>query len=132
MDFASPEGGAIIGASIGIGEPDASITVISFPISSSLISIVMLISTITILPIKGVYANEAQATDLIERVSKDFTSKFCNSTGFGLSKESAMAFSVSENNAAFKKKKGFQNIDKELLALIMGIFLKLLLNSIKL
>ena len=43
LDFASPEGGAIIGASIGIGEPDASITVISFPISSSLMSILMLI-----------------------------------------------------------------------------------------
>ena len=47
---------------------------------------------------------------------KDYTKKFCNSIGFGLSKESAMKFSFSENKEVFKTRKGIDKINKELLA----------------
>ena len=53
---------------------------------------------------------------LIQKITKDYTSKFCNSLAFGLSKESAMAFSNKENNLIFKKKKGFDQIDTEIIA----------------
>ena len=62
------------------------------------------------------YSLEAKDSNLIEKISKDFTKKFCNSIGFGLSKESAMNFSFSENKQIFKNRKGIKNIDKELLA----------------
>tara|TARA_Y100001968_G_scaffold223639_1_gene206287 strand:- start:426 stop:815 length:390 start_codon:yes stop_codon:yes gene_type:complete len=61
-------------------------------------------------------ASEAPESVLIEKISKDYTKKFCNSIGFGLSKESAMKFSYSENKQIFKKRKGIKNIDKDLLA----------------
>ena len=53
---------------------------------------------------------------LIERISKDYTNKFCNSIAFGLSQESAMTFANKENNQIFRKKKGFDNLNKDLLA----------------
>ena len=53
---------------------------------------------------------------LIEKISKDYTSKFCNSIAFGLSKDSAMIFAFKENNSIFKKKKGFDSINKKLMA----------------
>ncbi len=53
---------------------------------------------------------------LLEKVSQSYTKKFCNSIGFGLSKESAMNFSLKENNQVFNKRKGFNHINKELLA----------------
>tara|TARA_Y100001968_G_C18767280_1_gene440516 strand:+ start:227 stop:529 length:303 start_codon:yes stop_codon:yes gene_type:complete len=53
---------------------------------------------------------------LTERVAKDFSKKFCNGVGFGLSKESAINFAMKENIAIFKKKKGFENIQNEVLA----------------
>ena len=62
------------------------------------------------------YSLEAKDSNLIEKISKDYTKKFCNSIGFGLSKESAMRFSFSENKEIFKNRKGIKNIDKELLA----------------
>ena len=62
------------------------------------------------------YSLEAKDSNLIEKISKDYTKKFCNSIGFGLSKESAMKFSFSENKQIFKNRKGIKNIDKELLA----------------
>ncbi len=61
-------------------------------------------------------ALEPKEASLIEKISKDYTKKFCNSIGFGLSKESAMNFSLSENKEIFKNRKGIKNIDKELLA----------------
>ena len=63
-----------------------------------------------------VYSLEAKDSNLIEKISKDYTKKFCNSIGFGLSRESAMKFSFSENKEIFKNRKGIKNIDKELLA----------------
>ena len=62
------------------------------------------------------YSLETKDSNLIEKISKDYTKKFCNSIGFGLSKESAMRFSFSENKEIFKNRKGIKNIDKELLA----------------
>ena len=62
------------------------------------------------------YSLEGKDSNLIEKISKDYTKKFCNSIGFGLSKESAMRFSFSENKEIFKNRKGIKNIDKELLA----------------
>ena len=62
------------------------------------------------------YSLEAKDSNLIEKISKDYTKKFCNSIGFGLSRESAMRFSFSENKEIFKNRKGIKNIDKELLA----------------
>ena len=49
-------------------------------------------------------------------MSKSYTRKFCNAIGFGLSKESAMNFSLKENNQVFKNKKGFSQINKEILS----------------
>ena len=62
------------------------------------------------------YSLEKKDSNLIEKISKDYTKKFCNSIGFGLSRESAMNFSFSENKEIFKNRKGIKNIDKELLA----------------
>ena len=62
------------------------------------------------------YASESIDSILIKKVSKSYPKKFCNSIGFGLSKESAMNFSIKENNQVFKKRKGINNINKESLA----------------
>ena len=53
---------------------------------------------------------------LIERIAKDFSKKFCNGVGFGLSEESAINFAMKENIAVFKKKKGIENIDTKAIA----------------
>ena len=54
-----------------------------------------------------------QNDELIERIAKDFSKKFCNGVGFGLSQESAVNFAMKENMAIFNKKKGFENIDNK-------------------
>ena len=61
-------------------------------------------------------ASEPKESKLIEKISKDYTNKFCNSIGFGLSKESAMNFSLIENKKVFEKKKDIRNIDPILIA----------------
>ena len=73
-------------------------------------------STSIIFHTERLYASESADSVLIKKVSESYTKKFCNSIGFGLSKESAMNFSLKENNQVFNKKKGFNNINKELLA----------------
>ena len=65
---------------------------------------------------KSVLASEIQTQDLINKISKDYSKKFCNGIAFGLSKDSAMNFAIKENNLIFKNKKGFDIIDKELMA----------------
>ena len=62
------------------------------------------------------YASESADSVLIKKVSESYTKKFCNSIGFGLSKESAMNFSIKENNQVFNNRKGVNSINKELLA----------------
>jgi len=58
----------------------------------------------------------AQNDKLIERIAKDFSRKFCNGIGFGLSEESALNFAMKENIEIFKKKKGIENINNKVLA----------------
>ena len=62
------------------------------------------------------YASENSDNLLLEKVSRSYTKKFCNAIGFGLSKESAMNFSLKENNQVFNKRKDFININKDLLS----------------
>ena len=52
-----------------------------------------------------------QNDQLVERIAKDFSKKFCNGVGFGLSEESAMNFAMKENIAIFKKKNGIKDVD---------------------
>ena len=76
----------------------------------------LICSTVILINTEGVYASENVDSILIKKVSKSYTKKFCNAIGFGLSKESAMNFSIEENKQAFKKKKEFNSINKDLLA----------------
>ena len=69
----------------------------------------------------GTNSAKASAVDndtskFIKKVSKSYTKKFCNSIAFGLSKESAMNFSIAENKEVFKNKKEMNIINNELLA----------------
>ena len=61
-------------------------------------------------------ASESDPSVFMKKVSKSYTNKFCNAIGFGLSKESAMNFSLEENKQVFKNKKEINTINKELLA----------------
>ena len=54
-----------------------------------------------------------QNEEFIERIAKDFSKKFCNGVGFGLSEESAVNFAMKENMAIFKKKKGIESVDNK-------------------
>jgi len=78
--------------------------------------IFLICSTFLIFHAEELNASENVEYVFIKKVSKSYTKKFCNSIGFGLSKESAMKFSLIENNQAFNKRKEFNNINKELLA----------------
>ena len=78
--------------------------------------IVLIFSTLFIFHTDELYASESVDSNLIKKVSRSYTKKFCNSIGFGLSKESSMNFSLKENNQVFNKRKNFENINKEALA----------------
>ncbi len=73
-------------------------------------------STLIFFHTDSLYASESDDAKLIAKVSQSYTKKFCNAIGFGLSKESAMDFSIAENTQVFRKKKGIDSINKELLA----------------
>ena len=73
-------------------------------------------SMLILLPTESLSATEGIDNKLINKVSQSYTKKFCNAIGFGLSKESAMDFSLAENKQVYNKKKGFNDINKELLA----------------
>ena len=73
-------------------------------------------STLFIVHTEELYASESADLGLIKKVSLSYTKKFCNAIGFGLSKESAMNFSLRENNQVFNKRKEFNNINKDLLS----------------
>ena len=81
-----------------------------------LVFIFFIFSTFSIMHTEELYASDSVDSVLVKKISQSFTKKFCNSIGFGLSKESAMIFSLKENNQVFKKRKGFNNINKESLA----------------
>ena len=78
--------------------------------------IFFIFSILIVVHTEELHASESVDSTLIKKVSQSYTKKFCNSIGFGLSKESAMIFSLKENNQVFKKKKEFNSINKELLA----------------
>ena len=73
-------------------------------------------SILMVFPTEVFSSSEIDPSIFIKKVSKSYTNKFCNSIGFGLSKESAMNFSLEENKQVFKKKKEINTINKELLA----------------
>ena len=76
----------------------------------------LLCSTLIIFHAERTYALASDDSSLIKKVSKSYTKKFCNAIGFGLSKESAMDFSIAENKQVFNNKKNINFISKELLA----------------
>ena len=76
----------------------------------------ILCSTFVFFYTESLYASESNSSVFIKKVSNSYTKKFCNAIGFGLSRESAMTFSLEENNQVFKNKKEFNTVDKELLA----------------
>ena len=78
--------------------------------------IILIFSTLFIFHADELHASESADSTLIKKVSRSYTKKFCNSIGFGLSKESSMNFSLKENNQVFNKRKNFENINKEALA----------------
>jgi len=53
---------------------------------------------------------------LIQKITRDYTKKFCNSIAFGISKESALEFSNNENNLIFKNRKGIDSLNQEIIA----------------
>ena len=56
-----------------------------------------------------------QNDKLIGRIAKDFSKKFCNGIGFGLSEDSAKNFAMKENIAIFKNNKEIANIDTKVI-----------------
>tara|TARA_Y100001968_G_C19380615_1_gene730125 strand:- start:899 stop:1282 length:384 start_codon:yes stop_codon:yes gene_type:complete len=78
--------------------------------------LIFVVFTTLVVPTEIVYASESGDSNFIKKFSRSYTNKFCNAIGFGLSKESAMNFSMEENKQVFKKRKEINNINKELLA----------------
>tara|TARA_Y100001968_G_C19316026_1_gene696726 strand:- start:723 stop:1112 length:390 start_codon:yes stop_codon:yes gene_type:complete len=78
-------------------------------------------STLIIFHTEKLYASESAESALTKKISKSYTKKFCNAIGFGLSKESAMNFSLKETNQEFKKRKEFNNLNKDLLSETISI-----------
>ena len=86
-------------------------------IASTLIIFIVILSIITFnTNVEIVLALENPRSELIDKISKDYTKKFCNAIAFGLSKESAMAFSLEENKKIFERRKGIDTLNKDILA----------------
>ena len=73
----------------------------------------VMVSILTTYNVKMLNALGSESSDLVEKVSNDFTRKFCNSIAFGLSKESAINFSIEENKKVFEKRKNISMISRE-------------------
>tara|TARA_B100000945_G_C20228858_1_gene524269 strand:+ start:324 stop:728 length:405 start_codon:yes stop_codon:yes gene_type:complete len=78
--------------------------------------IFLIFSTLIMVHTEELHASENAESVIVKKASQSFTKKYCNSIGFGLSKESAMDFSLKENNQVFNKRKEFNTINKESLA----------------
>ena len=78
--------------------------------------VLLFYSTFVLIHTEALSASESDSSFFIKKVSSSYTKKFCNSIGFGLSRESAMNFSLEENYQVFKNKKEINTVDKELLA----------------
>tara|TARA_Y100001968_G_C19304778_1_gene691038 strand:+ start:374 stop:778 length:405 start_codon:yes stop_codon:yes gene_type:complete len=85
-------------------------------ISKSVVFIFLISSILISVHAEKVFASETSESILVKKVSQAYTKKFCNAIGFGLSKESAMNFSIKENYQVFNKKKGFNDINKDVLS----------------
>ena len=81
-----------------------------------LFSIFIFSMTVSIYTLQPVVASTIENNNkLIDRISNDFSKKFCNSLAFGLSKESSLVFASKENNLIFREKKGIDKLNKGLL-----------------
>ena len=85
-------------------------------ITLRLFAFIFLCSILVVFHTEALSASESNPSVFIKKVSNSYTKKFCNAIGFGLSKESAMTFSLEENKQVFKNKKEINTLDKELLA----------------
>tara|TARA_Y100001968_G_C19391848_1_gene736053 strand:- start:687 stop:1091 length:405 start_codon:yes stop_codon:yes gene_type:complete len=65
---------------------------------------------------KPTLASDKTNEALIKKISRDYTKKFCNGIGFGLSKESAIKFANKENNMIFTKKIVANDLNKQSIA----------------
>ena len=87
---------------------------------SFLLQLFVFILTISITTIginlEKAYALGADSSGFVKKISRSYTNKFCNSIAFGLSKESAMNFSIAENKKVFERRKEMKSVDQELLA----------------
>tara|TARA_Y100001968_G_scaffold243041_1_gene226801 strand:- start:3515 stop:4057 length:543 start_codon:yes stop_codon:yes gene_type:complete len=77
---------------------------------------ILIFILIMIIYLPPTFAMDADQSDLKisefqTRVVKNISKKFCNSIGFGLSKESSIRFAVIENNKEFAKNRLFEMID---------------------
>ncbi len=74
----------------------------------------LLISTLTFVvssPIMAAQDIEQKITKLENKVSKKFSKTFCNSTGFGISEEGALKFSLGETEVEFSKNPLISNVN---------------------
>tara|TARA_Y100001968_G_scaffold333747_1_gene398996 strand:+ start:3460 stop:4014 length:555 start_codon:yes stop_codon:yes gene_type:complete len=84
--------------------------------SKFVILLFLLIFTIYIKPVQALTSDDYSKSTLAfeNKISKNFSSKFCNSIAFGLSEESSMKFTIGEIEKEIKKPL-LARIDKELL-----------------
>ncbi len=76
----------------------------------------LIITAIALLASKPVLAYqdiEQKVIKLEQKVSKKFSKTFCNSTGFGISEEGALKFSLGETEVEFAKNPLIDKVDIE-------------------
>ena len=64
-------------------------------------------------PVIAAQDQETKITNLENKVSKKFSKTFCNSTGFGISSEGALRFSIGETKGEFSKNPLIEKVDIE-------------------
>ncbi len=84
---------------------------------SSILKIISLLLILILYPSTSLAltsnVSETKIISIQNKVSKNVSKKFCNSIGFGLSKESAIKFAVIESNKELSSNKFFSEIDKD-------------------
>ena len=87
-------------------------------IKKVIFTLLIFIACLTLIPFhkEVLAASESHNTVFIKKVSKDFTRKFCNAIGFGLSSDSALKFSVGENKKERSKKNKIIDLDTDYLS----------------
>ena len=88
-------------------------------IKSYLLLILLLWNVIILVPLNA-YAdnstNNKLSSKTIEKLAANYSKKFCNGLAFGLSKESALEFTVNENKQLLNKKYKGSKLSDELLS----------------